>query len=54
MSLYANLLNPNAASATGTISGAPVVYSQNGTSGAQQDESAVSAAQKQINAGKIT
>ena len=49
MSLYANLLDPSAESAPGTISRAPVVFKQSSETDAQPDESA--AKKQQLNAG---
>jgi splicing factor 45 len=48
MSLYANLLDPSAESAPGTISRAPVVFKQSDAD-AQPDESA--AKKQQLNPG---
>lgn len=49
MSLYANLLDPSAESAPGTISRAPVVFKQSSDADAQPDES--SAKKQQLNPG---
>lgn len=49
LSLYANLLDPDAASAPGTISRAPVVFKQNAEE-QKTDESA--AKQQQLSAGR--
>jgi splicing factor 45 len=49
MSLYANLLDPSADTAPGTISRAPVVFKQSSETDAQSDDS--SAKKQQVNAG---
>lgn len=49
MSLYANLLDPSAESAPGTISRPPVVFKQSSETDVQPDDSA--AKKQQVNAG---
>ena len=51
LSLYANLLNPNSSTSTssGTISRAPVVFSQNAAQDSQQHDAS---AKKHLNAGR--
>ncbi|KAJ5579105.1 hypothetical protein N7450_007972 [Penicillium hetheringtonii] len=51
MSLYANLLDPSAESAPGTISRAPVVFKQSSEADAQPDDSA--AKKQQLNAASL-
>ena len=50
MSLYANLLDPSAESAPGTISRAPVVFKQSSDNNDAQPEESASKKQ-QVNAG---
>lgn len=51
LSLYANLLDPDASSTPGSISRAPVVFKQPADGDAQSDESA--AKKQQLNAGRL-
>lgn len=51
LSLYANLLDPSADSAPGTISRAPVVFKQSSEDNAQSDDFA--AKKQQLNAGSF-